>query len=101
VIVKSRVTILTGDPDMGAALRNEWKGPDLAEATARSAIVWLRPRDSPDLISRVTDAVLDEARESVALSAVALLTVVLPAAGLSVTALADASRSLVPPSALD
>jgi hypothetical protein len=33
---KSRATILIGDPDMGAALRDEWKGTDLAAATARS-----------------------------------------------------------------
>jgi hypothetical protein len=30
--------------DMGAALRNEWKGTDVAERTARLSL-WLRPRD--------------------------------------------------------
>ena len=30
---------------MSAALRNEWKGTDLAETAARLIVVWLRPRD--------------------------------------------------------
>jgi hypothetical protein len=69
------------------------------------------PTEASSAAALVTEPLLTVALLTEALSAVALptealliaalLTVVLPAVGLFMTALADASRSLVPPSALD
>jgi hypothetical protein len=49
-ILRSPVIVTIESPDldrrldMGAALRNGWKGTDVAEGTARLSL-WLRPRD--------------------------------------------------------